>query len=153
MPDSGRAFNRQVATHSERLDAIEEQLTALGDVGTAKTTKEQKLAAICAFARNKGGQSGTVAVTASDIQGCIGVSRRYAYDLIDEAAEELDGARIREGTEVKTSTGVEHKKKALLVDCEVVHTAAEAVNKFTTGIGVDAPQTSGESQSEEGSSG
>ena len=77
LPDAGRAFHRQVATHGERLDAVERQLAALGDVGTAKTTKEQKLAAICTFALNKrGGQSSTVAVTAAEIQGCVGVSRR-----------------------------------------------------------------------------
>ncbi|MEF8906193.1 MAG: hypothetical protein V5A29_20085, partial [Haloarculaceae archaeon] len=64
FPDAGRAFNRQVATYSERLDAVERQLAALGDVGTAKTTKEQKLAAIRAFALNKRGSQSTVAVTA-----------------------------------------------------------------------------------------
>ncbi|MEF8906215.1 MAG: hypothetical protein V5A29_20195, partial [Haloarculaceae archaeon] len=98
LPDAGRAFTRQVATHAERLDGVEAHLTALGDVGTAKTSKAQKLAAIRAFALNKRGSQSTVAVTAEEIQGCVGVSRRYAYDLIDEAAEELDGVRVREAT-------------------------------------------------------
>ena len=132
LPDAGRAFNREVGTHTERLDTLKQQLAALGDVGTAKTTKEQKLAAICAFAGNKRGSQSTVAVTAEEIQGCVGVSRRYAYDLIEEAAEELDGVRMREATDVRTSTGVEHKKKALLVDCEAVHTDGAGVNQFTT---------------------
>ncbi|WP_255196515.1 hypothetical protein [Halorarius litoreus] len=126
LPDAGRAFNGQVATHGERLDAVEKQLAALGDIGATKTTKEEKLAAICMFAQNKqGGQSSTVAVTASEIQGCVGVSRRYAYDLIDEAAVELEGVRVREATDVQTASGVEHKKKALLVDCEAVHARLE----------------------------
>lgn len=73
-------------------------MAALGDVGTTKTTKEQKLAAIRRFVQNKGGQQSTVAVIDSDIQGCVGVSRRYAYDLIEEAAAELEGARVREAT-------------------------------------------------------
>ncbi len=138
LPDAGRAFHRDVATHAERLDAVEKQLTALGDIGAAKTTKEEKLAAIVTFAQNKGGnQSATVAVTADEIQGCVGVSRRYAYELIDDAAATLDGARVREATDVQTSTGVEHKKKALLVDCESVHGLDEAVNSFTTPNGGD----------------
>jgi len=114
---------------------IERQLEALGDIGTAKTTKEQKLAAICVFAQNKrGSQSATVAITPDEIRGFVGVSRRYAYDLIEEATTVLDGVRVREATDVQTSTGVEHKKKALLVDCEQVHTDGMGVNQFATGI-------------------
>lgn len=71
-------------------------------------------------------------VTSEEIQGCAGVSRRYAYDLIDEAAETCAGVRIREATDVQTSTGVKHKKKALLIDCEVAHTNGDGVNQFTT---------------------
>lgn len=112
LPDAGRAFHREMATYAERLNAAEGQLTALGDIGTAKTTKEEKLAAICTFARNKrGGPSATVAVTVNEIQGRAGVSRRYAYELIDEAAAELAGARVREATDVWTGFGVEQKKK------------------------------------------
>lgn len=133
LPDAGRKFHREVATHAERLDAAEGQLTALGDIGTAKTTKEEKLAAICMFARNKrGGPSATVAVTANEIQGCVGVSRRYAYELIDEAAVELAGARVREAADVQTGSGVEQKKKALLVDCEATCGESVGMSEFTT---------------------
>jgi hypothetical protein len=138
LPDAGREFHRDVATQTERLDAVEEQLAALGDIGAAKTTKEEKLAAIVTFAQNKqGSQSATVAVTATEIRGCVGVSRRYAYELIDEAAATLDGARVRDATDVQTSTGVEHKKKALLVDCEAVHVDGAGVNEFTTRMAAD----------------
>jgi hypothetical protein len=45
---------------------------------------------------------------------------------------------------VQTSTGVEHKKKALLVDCETVHGEDTGVNEFTTGEdGVDRQQSDG----------
>lgn len=133
LPDAGRTFNRQVKTYEERLNAVERQLAAFGDVSTTKTTKEQKLAAVLHFAANKqGGLSQTVAVTADEIQGCVGVSRRYAYDLIEEAADVCAGVRVREATDVQTSTGVKHKKKALLVDCEQVHTDGGSVNQFTT---------------------
>jgi hypothetical protein len=148
LPDAGRTFNQQVATAEERLDAVERQLAALGDIGTAKTTKEQKLAAILTFAANKRGQqSSTVTVTADEVQGCAGVSRRYAYDLIDEAAEVCVGVRIREATDIQTSTGVEHKKKALLVDGEVAHTNGDGVNQFTTEKAVAQESDLGETSS------
>lgn len=121
LTDAAQSFNREVATHTERLKAVERQLTALGDVGAAKTIKAQKLSAICLFVQNKRGCQSTVAVTAEKIQGCVGVSRRYAYDLIEIAAEELDGGRVHEATDARTNTEVECKKKALLVNCEVVH--------------------------------
>jgi hypothetical protein len=75
-------------------------------------------------------------VTADEIQGCVGISRRYAYDLIEEAAEMCAGVRLREAKDVQTSTGVEHKKKALLVDCEAVRVDGDGVKQFTTaGVG------------------
>lgn len=61
--------------------------------------------------------------------------RRCAYDLTDEAATVLAGVRVREATDVRTSTGIEHKKKALLVDCEGVHASEGGVNTFTTETG------------------
>lgn len=149
LPDAGRAFQQRLAGLDDRLDAVEQQVAALGDLGTAKTTKEEKLAAILAFAANKRGtRSGTVAVTASEIQGCVGVSRRYAYELIEAAAEACAGTRVREATDVQTSSGVRHKKKALLVDCEAVHTDDAAVNQFTTGRGGELPLPDVESRSE-----
>jgi len=132
LPDAGREFNRRVDTYDERLEELEQQAAALGDIETAKTTKEQKLAAILRFAENKRGQQAKVAVTADEIQGCVGVSRWYAYDLIDDAAELVDGMRVREATDVQTSTGVEHKNKALLIDCERVHEDGATVDSFTT---------------------
>ena len=136
LPKAGRTFNRRMVTYGERIDAVEGRLAALGEIEREKTTKEQKIAAICTFAQNKRrGQSSTVAVTAEEIQGCVGVSRRYAYDLLEEVAETVEGARIREAREVPTATGVEHKKKALLLDCELVHVGSGGVNQFTTGSG------------------
>ncbi|MFC7176983.1 hypothetical protein [Halosegnis marinus] len=147
LPDAGRAFHREVATLGERVATVEEQVAAFGDVDAAKTTKAQKLAAICAFAQNKQhSQSTTVAVTAADIRGCVGVSRRYAYELIDDAAAEIDGARVREAT--SGQSGGAPKKKALLVDCEQVRTGDDGVNQFTTGGRDDEGAQTGTSMSE-----
>lgn len=141
LPDAGRSFHREVVTQAERLATVEAQVAAFGDVDAAKTTKAQKLAAICAFAQNKhNSQSSTVAVTAAEIRGCVGVSRRYAYELMDEATAEIDGARVREATNGRGSRAP--KKKALLVDREHVHVDVDGVNRLTTGeTGMGGQQT------------
>jgi hypothetical protein len=44
--------------------------------------------------------------------------------------------RLREAKDVQTSTGVEHKKTALLVDCDAVRVDGDGVTQFTTaGVG------------------
>ncbi len=136
LPAAGTQFHQQVEEFATSVDALEERVAALGDVGTEKTTKEQKYAVVLAFPQNKGGAAQPkVAVTAPAIKGCVGVSRRYAYDLIDAMAGDVDGVQLREATRVETATGVERKPKALLVDCEAVHTFGGSVNTFITGGG------------------
>jgi hypothetical protein len=131
LPAAGRAFGRRVVDREERLSQVEARLDVLGRHSDA-STKADKIAAVLAFAQNKAG-GGKVAVTPAEIRGCTGVSRRYAYDLVDAIAEEVAGVRIREGGTVQTASGTERKPKALLVDCERVHDQREAVKQFTTG--------------------
>lgn len=45
----------------------------------------------------------------------------------------IDGVGMREAQEVQTGSGTARKGKALLVDCEVVHSGSEGMNQFTTG--------------------
>lgn len=138
LPAAGRTFGARIDEPADRerrgRDEMERRLADLGDVGTRKTTKEQKLAAILAFAVNKRGeQAEKVAVSATEIRGCVGVSRRYAYDLMHAMAAEIEGVSVRESKRVQTSSGIKRKKKALLVDCERVHSGTDGVNEFTTG--------------------
>lgn len=131
---AGTVFHHRVEQLADTVDELDQRVAVLGDVGTEKTTKEQKYAVILAFALNKGGATQTkVAVTAPEITGCVGVSRRYAYDLIDVMATEVDGVRLREATQVETGSGVKRKQKALLVDCEAIHTRGGGMNSLTTG--------------------
>lgn len=118
--------------YEARLTALETQLERLGDIGSEQTTKEQKMAKVLTYANNKrdSGQS-TIAVSAPEIKGCVGVSRRYAYELLEEMAK-LDHCRLRESTTVETSTGPTQKSKAVLVDCEAVHRDEGGVNSVTT---------------------
>lgn len=120
LPDAGHTFNQRVAARGERLEQVEQRLAELGTVGQEPTSKEEKSAAIMAFAQNKRNGSTKVAVTPQEVRGCAGVSRRYAYDLIEALAADLDGVRVREPTQVQTGNGTEKKRKALLVDYEQV---------------------------------
>lgn len=121
FPDAGRTFRDRVESLSGRVADVEDRIEALGDIRAEKSTKEQKYAAVLAYAANKRSVNGQrVAVTADEIQGCVGVSRRYAYDLIDAMAADVTGASVRESTVVETGSGAKRKKKALLVDTEQV---------------------------------
>ena len=133
LPDAAAAQHDRFQEYEARLTALERQLDRLGDLEREQTTKEQKMAAVLAYADNKRdtGQS-TVAVTAAEIKGCVGVSRRYAYELVDAIATDVTGCGLREATTVETSTGTKQKPKAVLVDCEAVHGDGGRVNSFTT---------------------
>lgn len=138
FPAAGRAFETRVAEIEATVTQVEERLDQFGDVTAAPSTKAEKFAAILAFARNKRNGSPKVAVSPGEIRGCVDVSRRYAYDLIDAMGEEVDGVQVREATQVETSGGTKRKGKALLVDCEAVHAVDGAVKEFTTGGDGDA---------------
>ncbi|MEF8825338.1 MAG: hypothetical protein V5A27_03210 [Halapricum sp.] len=136
LPDVGRALNDRLDAYDERLAAVEHRLAALGDVGTETSSKEEKIAAVLAFAMHKRNGRSRVTVSPTEIKGCTGVSRRYAYDLLEAIAAEVDGVRLRESRQVETGSGTERQGKALLVDCERVHNDRAGVNQFTTGEGV-----------------
>lgn len=68
------------------------------------------------FVANKHSSNGKVAVSHTEIRGCTGVSRRYAYDLIESTGEDVEGVRVRD-EQVPTGSGGESKRKALFVDC------------------------------------
>mgnify|MGYP000610221254 CR=1 FL=1 len=136
LPPAGRAFGQRIAERRERLEQLEARLEMLTH-HTNTSTKAEKITAVLTFAQNKANGSGKVAVTPAEIRGCTGVSRRYAYDLVDAIADDVPGVQVRESTQVKTTKGTKRKQKALLVDCEEVHGLDEAVNSFTTPTGGD----------------
>jgi hypothetical protein len=131
------AAARRSAQHRRALradvDGLSARVAAFGDVGTESTSKDEKFAAVLAFAFNKRGDGPKVAVTPEEIRGCTGVSRRYAYELVEAMGESVAGCRVRESEIVQTARGSRRKPKALLVDCEVVQHDAVDVSEFTTG--------------------
>jgi type II secretory pathway component PulJ len=133
LPETAETHHERFQEHAARLSALEAKLDRLGDIGNEQTTKDQKIAAVLAYADNKrDSDQATIAVSAREIKGCVGVSRRYAYDLVEDIAE-LDHCRLREAATVQTSTGTKRKAKAVLVDCEAVHSVKTDVKSFTTG--------------------
>jgi len=131
LPAAGRAFGQQLVERGERLSEVEAQLEVLQQ-STDPSTKAEKVTTVLAFAANKAADGGKVAVTPAEVRGCTGVSRRYAYDLVDAIAADVEGVQVRESQQVTTGSGTKHKQKALLVDCDQVHGLAKAVNSFTT---------------------
>jgi hypothetical protein len=131
-----------IEQHLEDLQtAVEshgEQLEAVADIGAKKTGKDEKVAAIAAFAMQKtDSKQSKTTVEASEIRGCVGVTRRYAYDLIDAigTSAECEWAAVRNEQTVTTGSGTARKKKALKVDCDRLRESSHtprSVNKFTT---------------------
>jgi hypothetical protein len=134
LPAAGRTFGEQLVARGERVSEIEGRLEMLKQ-SRDPSTKAEKVATVLAFAANKADSDGKVAVTPFEIRGCTGVSRRYAYDLVETIAADVEGVQVRESKQVSTANGTKHKQKALLVDCEQVHGLADGVNSFTTGEG------------------
>jgi hypothetical protein len=110
-----------------QLEDLEAWIAALDEVRTEMTSKEEKFATVLAFALDNRGDRTTVSVTPHEIRECTGVSRRYAYDLIDAMGSSLSGCAVRESDVVETITGSTRRSKALLVDCETVMYRGQSV--------------------------
>jgi hypothetical protein len=119
-----------------RLVEIEAQLDAIQDLGREKTTKEEKIAALVQFAMNQATdpREDRVTLEVSDIKGVTGVSRRYAYDLLDDLDEDYEWASDRKNIEQYGDLQIDKdaQNAAIVIDLEALHSNEEAVNKFTT---------------------
>jgi hypothetical protein len=133
LPEAARSVREDRREARAQLNDLGDRVAALGDVGAEATTKEQKFAAVLAFAFNKRDGQSKVSVTPGEIRGCTGVSRRYAYELVEAIGEEVAGCRVREAETVQTGSGSKRKPKALLVDCRGVQYESVDVSEFTTG--------------------
>jgi hypothetical protein len=130
-----------VASHGETLEMI-------ADVGDDKTSEEEKLGAIVAYANQARGDSSKVLVTPKEIAGATGCSKRYGYDLVDEIGGlredgtgggydggEYPWAAVRKAQTVPTANGGERKEKGLKIDFDRVQRDPDALNWFNNGIG------------------
>jgi len=143
-------IKRQQRELDELRTQVEEQarkLDRLGDIGEEKSTKEQKIVAVLTWADNaRNHQESKVVVKPKDIKGATGVSRRYAYDLIDDMHDTYDWAVDNTQRDDRTTglSGAESDSPpcGVLIDFdEVAHSTDGVVNKFTTrtdGLEADA---------------
>lgn len=126
------ALRERVAALEAENEQLRERLDRLGDIGEEKTSKEQKIASIVTYADNvrKGEEKAAVTVLPKTITGVADVSRRYAYDLVDDMVREY--AWAHDPTDVETHLEQGGRQKGVLIDFEGVHGEPVPVNKFTT---------------------
>lgn len=130
------ALDERQTEMTQQLAEIESQLEAIQDLGREKTTKEEKVAAIVQYAQNTATNPETdrVAVKAREIKGVAGVSRRYAYDLVDDLPGEYEWIHDRSAVQQYGDLEIDRETqvRAVVVDLEQLHSDTGAVNKFTT---------------------
>lgn len=117
-------------------EALQDQLDFVGDITQEKTTKEQKIAAIVQYAKNqyeKDGR-GAVKVKPKTITGLVNISRRYAYDLIDDMTEQYTWAYDPESLQQYGELEKTRSQRGVVIDFEGVHGDPVDVNLFTTPI-------------------
>lgn len=127
-----------VEAENEQLRGTVETLQARVDVlegDAANTGKETKVKLLVNHAENLAGkgQRGVI-LTARDIKGATGVTRRYAYDLMDDLPQEyhflLDRDELQQYGDLEIDKDAQDR--GLFVDLERLHSDGEAVNLFTT---------------------
>ena len=111
----------------QRLSELERKMARAPD-------KEGKIDAILDHAENLRTGQDVLKLSPRDIMAATGVTRRYAYDLIDDLPQEEEW--FLTSTEVKQSqwgnAEIDNDKKCLGVDFEGVHSEGVPVNRFTT---------------------
>lgn len=128
--DDLNAENEQLHEENERLRervaTLEQRIDDDGQRG--------KVAKIVEIAKNRQTTEKGVVMTAADIVDATGVSRRYAYDLIESLPEKYDF--LLSNTEVDRYGSLEMATddlpKGLIVVFDDVHSDLASVNKFTT---------------------
>lgn len=118
----------------DRLEALEARMEVLEDGSSSKDGKVRQI--VAGAENNRTGEQPAVVIDAAKIVTVTGVSRRYAYDLIEDLPEQhhwiltRSEARERQFGSVEIDDG--KQTKAIVVDFEALHSDPEAVNKFTT---------------------
>jgi len=125
----------------EKVDALidewharEQRLADLEGKMTRAPDKDGKIDAILEHAHNSRTDQDVVKLGPKDIKAATGVSRRYAYDLLDDLPDEKDW--ILSHDTIKRSQFASHEldndSKRIGIDFEGVHSNGAPVNRFTT---------------------
>jgi hypothetical protein len=131
--DHIRELERELAEMRRIIDGHAEQLERFDDIGAEKSSKEAKIAQIVQFADNqRSTDQDAVTVLPKSIKGVVGVSRRYAYDLVDDLVVEFDWAL--DPQEQPRRVDQDTPQRGVIIDFERLHEDHGSVNKFTTRI-------------------
>jgi hypothetical protein len=131
---------RSEATQSE-LDQLRERIDSLERVVHAEG-KRGKVEAIISYAENKRTQDQpAVVLSAQEIKGATGCTRRYAYDIIEEYSEDfaflVDRENLTQYGELEMANREDRGRGLAVVFDASVHTDLEGVNRFTTRVEAD----------------
>lgn len=135
-PAGVTSHHEQLSTQAQRLDDVESEVDALDGVVTdGSGGKASKVHDIARLANNRRSNDAVVLMDVSDIVDATGVSRRYAYDLVDDLPDEYGWLHDRSDLKQYGELELDKDKQvqALVVDFDGVHGPACPVNKFTTG--------------------
>lgn len=123
----------RIETVEQRLDELDQVSDMLADVTDEKTSKDEKIAAVVTYADNtrRDDQPG-VTVLPKAVKGVTEVSRRYAYDLVDDMIEQYAWAHDPGDVDRYGAVERDTPQKGVLIDFEGVHGDPVPVNKFTT---------------------
>jgi len=118
---------------NNRLDQHHQQLSSISDIGSKKTSKEEKIAAIVTFAaRKREDIDEKITVPPKDMAGAAGCAKRYAYDLIDELHEDEDYPWASDASKRDVHLEQDKPERGLLIDfakTSVQHDG-QPLNKF-----------------------
>lgn len=126
---------------SERVAQLEQNVAAISDLGREKTTKEEKIAAMVQFAVNQASDPTRerVALTPKEIKGVTGVGLRHAYNYLDELPGQYEFLLAKKDVKQYGDLEIDKssRKRALIVDLELLHSDEQALNKFNNSNGTE----------------
>jgi len=126
---------------ADRFDEIDGLVDELRDIGSKKTSKEEKIASLVTFASNRRSRGSetddVVALSADEVADVAGISKRYAWQLCDDKdglPDEYEWAlsknEARETQYGSVELGAQNKR--LVIDFRRLHRNSGEVNKFIT---------------------
>lgn len=136
LPGAGDHFNEQFAEREERLNSVESDVDGIDStLASGQGGKSSKVRNIVQLANNRRKDESVIVLDVSDIKDATGVSRRYAYDLVEDLPEEYPWLHDRGDLAQYGDLEIDKDKQktAIAVDFDGVHDKPCPVNKFTTG--------------------
>ncbi len=124
LEEENEALRERVADLEDRVAVLEGQQRSEG--------KDARVAELVEFADNLRDDQRGAKLDIQDIMGATGVSRRYAYDLVEELPEEYGYVLDRTDVDQYGDLQIDDDVRGLFVDVEAAHRAEDGVNQFTT---------------------